>query len=402
MIMDNEPLVSVVLTTYNAKDYLLESISSVLSQTYKKIQFIIVDDCSNDNSFEYIKSSFNDDRMEAYRLDKNHGISGATNYGIKKVKGDYLAIIDSDDIWKPTKLQKQIEYLNIHPEKAACFTWVDIIDENSRIDNDKGSSYQTLFNAHTDTREEWLRYFFFNGNRLNNPSSIVSVQAMRIIGEHNIALVQSQDFDWWIRFTKKFSFGIIEEPLVKYRRFFDSTKHNNISNGSEIPSTRFYNEYMFIRYHFFDDMDNQLFIDAFEQDFVCRESRTDKELTCEKAFLLTKNYAGGSKNPTPFGVYKLFRMFTKPDYVKLLEEKYKFTYRDLSQLLGKHMYVDSYVQDSTELINEYKNEIDCKQKEIDMKEVHINNIESMLKEEQDHYHFIRKTRRKLRIVTSHK
>ena len=92
-----EPLVSVLMVNYNHEDTIGETIESVLGQTYQNMQFIIIDDGSTDRSCDIIKS-FQDERIELYRLGKNRHICYATNYGFEKVKGDYLARIDSDDV----------------------------------------------------------------------------------------------------------------------------------------------------------------------------------------------------------------------------------------------------------------------------------------------------------------
>lgn len=108
---------------------------------------------------EYISEHFKDPRIELYPMKKNSGISLATNYGITKVKGDYLAIIDSDDIWDEHKLERQLDYLNTHPQHKACFTWTHLIDGNGNDIDDKQPEILNLFQAYTDTREEWLHYF---------------------------------------------------------------------------------------------------------------------------------------------------------------------------------------------------------------------------------------------------
>ena len=111
--MENTPLVSVLLTTYNREKYLSYCIESVLNQTYKNLEFIIIDDGSTDSSMDLIRR-YHDPRIKTFHLNENHHISYATNVGLKKVSGDYLAYIDSDDVWELTKLEKQLRLLNPH------------------------------------------------------------------------------------------------------------------------------------------------------------------------------------------------------------------------------------------------------------------------------------------------
>jgi len=103
-------LVSVLMVNYNHADTIEKSIRSVLEQTYSKLQLIIVDDGSTDNSVEII-NSIDDPRIELYEEKENKQICAVTNIGMKKVRGEYFARIDSDDLWEKNKLEIQVEYL---------------------------------------------------------------------------------------------------------------------------------------------------------------------------------------------------------------------------------------------------------------------------------------------------
>lgn len=100
-------LVTVIIPTYNREKTIKRAISSVLNQTYKNIELIIVDDCSSDNTEKIIKT-IKDERLKYYRLEKNNGACYARNYGIKLAKGKFIAFQDSDDEWLPNKLEKQL------------------------------------------------------------------------------------------------------------------------------------------------------------------------------------------------------------------------------------------------------------------------------------------------------
>lgn len=349
----SSPTVSVVMTVYNAKDYLQESITSVLNQTHHNLQFIIVDDGSTDQSAAIIqKFAEQDRRIEFYQLEENRHISYATNVGFAKVHGDYLAIMDSDDIWVKDKLEKQLQYLKLHPEHKGCFTWVDLIDENGADLNDRLPELRNLFAANTDTREEWLRFFFFIGNRLNNPSSLVDARVLPEIGGHNLFYIQATDLEWWVRFTLKYSFGILEEPLLKYRRILSSD--NNVSIASVEHDARFYNEHMQIRYHFFDAMDDELFIRTFKDHFRCPDSSTPEELACEKAFLICQNFSDSTCYSAP-GLLKLEELLTQPKTALLLKERYHFSTRECGEYTGTHIYNDPWIQKSVRRADDLEN-----------------------------------------------
>lgn len=163
-----KPLISVLMVTYNRAEFLKESIASVLNQTYKNIQFIIVDDGSTDDSCQIIED-FQDDRIELYRLKENRHICYATNYGFSKIKGEYLARIDSDEVWYPQKLTEQMEFMENHKECKICFTSVDIIDRYGNNVNDKEQQLMKLYETQLQSQEEYLRYFFLEGNCLAQP-----------------------------------------------------------------------------------------------------------------------------------------------------------------------------------------------------------------------------------------
>ncbi|WP_334196383.1 glycosyltransferase family 2 protein, partial [Muricomes intestini] len=358
------PLISVVMTVHNSEEYLMESINSVLTQSYANLQIIIVDDGSTDKTPKLLKE-ISDKRVEIYTLSENRHISYATNYGFSKVRGKYLAIMDSDDIWMKDKLYKQVMYMQKHPEHKGCFTWVDLIDQDGKNVNKELSQLKELFSASTEDQEYWLRFFFFHGNRLNNPSSLIDADTVSEIGGHNLFYIQATDMEWWVRFTKKYTFGIIEEPLIKYRRILNNDK--NVSSYSEIHDARFYNEHMHIRYHFFDDMEDELFIRAFKESFLDPGSHTPQELACEKAFLICRPFGQSSSYSAP-GMIKIEEMLNNPETALLMKEKYNFSTIECGKYTGNHLYNDPYLQNLQKGYSELK-------KQNDLCHLHINKLD---------------------------
>ncbi|MBU3874743.1 glycosyltransferase [Faecalicatena sp. AGMB00832] len=332
-------LISVLMVNYNHEETIGETIESVLSQTYSNIQFIIVDDGSTDNSCNVIKK-YNDSRIELYRLEKNCHICQATNYGLTKVRGKYLARIDSDDIWYPGKLERQINFLKEDSTRDICFSWIDLIDENGNNINEECGELVRLFETNYKGQEEWLHTFYFIGNCLSHPSVLMKTKVMNEIGGFELGYMQAHDFDYWIRIAKQFSIYIIPERLLAMRRFVESVnKGKNNSNDSIECNTRFFNEFTDIRAHFFDDMDNALFRKTFGTDFINKNAKTELELECEKAFLMCRPICG-EKGIPPAGIRRLHELFRRPEAVSVLEDIYNFRVQDLYQLTGKHLYCD--------------------------------------------------------------
>lgn len=109
---EQQPLVSIITPVYNAEKLIVETMQSVLEQTYTNWEHLLIDDCSSDNSAEVIKDfSKNDPRIKLISLSENRGAAVARNVGLDKANGDYIAFIDSDDVWAITKLAKQVEFM---------------------------------------------------------------------------------------------------------------------------------------------------------------------------------------------------------------------------------------------------------------------------------------------------
>lgn len=344
-------LISVLMVNYNHEDTIRETINSVLNQTYENIQFIIIDDGSTDNSCKII-NEFNDDRIELFKLEKNEHICYATNFGFSKVKGQLLARIDSDDIWYPTKLERQMKFMHENEECQVCFSWCDLIDENGCLINESEAGLFKLYQARFDSQEECLQRFYFKGNCLAQPSVLMKTEVMRNIGDFELTYKQLHDFDYWIRIAKCYKIYVIPERLIAVRRFRkDNKKNENASATNEANDTRVFNEYMDIREHFFDDMSEELFVSTFRKEFMCEDSCTPLELECEKAFLLCKPQDGWNGIP-PAGIRKFKVLFRNEQAKNILEKKYHFTIKDLYILTQNHIYYDSLIRNKNEnLIN---------------------------------------------------
>lgn len=130
-----QPLVSVIMPVYNAGIYLVEAIESILNQTYQNFELIIVNDGSTDQSGTIINFYLQryPEKIKAYHLPKNWGESAAANYGFQKSKGEFIARMDADDIAKPEKIKKQVDYLLAHPEVIVLGTQAEVINESGEL-----------------------------------------------------------------------------------------------------------------------------------------------------------------------------------------------------------------------------------------------------------------------------
>ena len=143
MITTTKPLISVIMPNYNGFAFVAETIKSVLNQTYDNLEVIVIDDCSTDGSVNIIKEfAKNDCRLSIIENDSNNGVSYVRNLGIQLAKGDYIALIDNDDIWEPDKLERQLAIALEGNEIVYCS--YDFIDE-------KGNSIKKPFIVPTKT-----------------------------------------------------------------------------------------------------------------------------------------------------------------------------------------------------------------------------------------------------------
>lgn len=229
------PLVSVILTSYNHADYLRESIESVLNQTFQDFELIIVDDCSTDNSWDIIQEYCDNKKIYAVRPEKNSRGFFCWEYMKSQNNGIYVAMHHSDDVWEPTKLEKQVAFLEAHSEYAACFTQVDFIDENSEYyDLPEGHFYKDVFGKENRSKEEWLNYFFYKGNCLCHPSLLIRKDVYKKYKLlDTLGLMQISDFLMWVRVCFHEEIYIYQEKLTKFRLRRKNQEQNTSSDKPE-------------------------------------------------------------------------------------------------------------------------------------------------------------------------
>lgn len=233
------PLVTVFLTSYNHEQYLRESIDSILAQTFSDFELVISDDASTDGSWEII-SSYDDRRIIKKR--RAHNLNRQLFYDeIESYRGKYVAIAHSDDVWEPKKLEKQVAFMEAHPEYAACFTLVSFIDEESlAYVPQEGHFYRDVFNKENRSRTEWLHYFFYQGNCLCHPSVLIRREkytAYRLLDFGG--LFQVPDFFMWVKLCLHEAIYIYQEPLTKFRL----RKGGQFQTSGDRPDTTIRSQY---------------------------------------------------------------------------------------------------------------------------------------------------------------
>ena len=217
MNLTNNPLVSVVLPTYNRAHLLRRAIQSILSQTYQHLEIIVVDDCSSDNTEEVAKS-FCDERIRYVRNKERMGASFSRNIGIKVAHGEYIAFQDSDDVWLPRKLEKQMDAFKNSPREVGV-----VYTSFWRIDKDRVVRIpQSNYRKSKDNIHERL----LETNFIGTPTAMVKKECFEKVGMFDETLPRLQEWDLWIRISRYYRFKHIDEPLVISYMQTDSISRN--------------------------------------------------------------------------------------------------------------------------------------------------------------------------------
>ncbi|MBW2183914.1 MAG: glycosyltransferase [Deltaproteobacteria bacterium] len=195
------PKVSVIIPTYNRAHVLREAIDSVLSQKYSDLELLVVDDGSTDHTKEVVSSYTS---KLAYIYQEHQGVSAARNRGIKHTKGDYLAFLDSDDLWLPDKLSTQMRFMEDHPEIHICYTEERWIRRGVRVNPmKKHRKYSGMIFEHCLPL------------CIVSPSSVLIARSLlEEIGVFDEELKVCEDYDLWLRISARYPIYLLDTPLI--------------------------------------------------------------------------------------------------------------------------------------------------------------------------------------------
>lgn len=207
------PLVSVVLPSYNYEAYIGQSIRSVLDQSLDDFELIVIENGSTDNSIGVI-NQFEDSRIKKIVLESNIGVD-VFNFGLGLAKGRYLCNLHADDAYFPGKLERQVEFMERHPEYDLVATHIQSIDEDGEL-YDSPECPNWVFNHEKDlsSLESYLAE-----NRVNMPSVMLRRHVFPSVGRFRTDLPFLADMDYWVRCALAgHRMGTLAEPLLYYRR----------------------------------------------------------------------------------------------------------------------------------------------------------------------------------------
>lgn len=198
-----DDLVSIIMPSYNTASYIEDTIQSVFNQTYEKWELIIVDDCSTDNT-EEVLANIHDDRIRIYRNKKNSGAAVSRNKALKEAKGRWVAFLDSDDLWKPDKLEKQISFMK---RNGYSFSYTNY----EEIDSDGDSTGVKVSGPKRITKLGMYNYCW--------PGCLTVMYDANKVGLVQIAdIKKNNDYAMWLKVCKKSDCYLLNENLALYRR----------------------------------------------------------------------------------------------------------------------------------------------------------------------------------------
>ncbi len=214
MMTKDKDLVSIVMPSYNTSKYIKASIESVINQSYTNWELIIADDCSTDDTDEVIKPYLSDGRIRYLKNNKNSGAAVSRNYALREAKGKWIAFLDSDDLWHPEKLEKQIEFME-NGDYHFSYTNYEEIDEQS---NPLGVS---VTGPRRITKQGMYNYCW--------PGCLTVMYNAAIVGLVQIEdIKKNNDYAMWLKVCRKADCYLLNEQLAKYRKRSGSISRHGI------------------------------------------------------------------------------------------------------------------------------------------------------------------------------
>lgn len=243
-------LVSVVIPSFNHAPFVAESIRSVLDQSYANLEIIIVDDGSTDGTPDVVRG-ISDPRIHLEVLPENRGAVTALNMAIARARGEFVCMLSSDDYFLPAKVERQVAFMNEHPDCAATFGLPRFIDERGApLPSERAFNRDVFSTPIVDDfqgRDDWLRYFFFSGNCLCHPTVMARREIYSRVGLFDSRFANLPDLDMWVRLVFTHKIHVAPDALIAMRML---DNHRNMSAPRPESVRRHASEYYQILKHY--------------------------------------------------------------------------------------------------------------------------------------------------------
>lgn len=218
-MVEDKPLVSVVMPVHNGKKYVEESIRSCLDQTYQNVEIVVVDDKSTDGTLEIVqKLEKENPKLKVIPVEKQNGLGDVINIGIKAAKGKYIARLDADDVMYPTRLEKQVDFLEANSEVVALGGQIDIIDAIGKITG----QWEYILD------DEGIKNNQFIYQPFAHPAVTMRKSAIEKVGYYPEGIWKVEDVKFFFILSQVGKFANLPDKVIKYRLTFDTQSQSDL------------------------------------------------------------------------------------------------------------------------------------------------------------------------------
>lgn len=216
-MIENAPLVSVIIPVYNAEKYVEQAVRSIMKQTYQNLEILITDDCSTDGSFAILqKLAKEDSRIKLFTNEHNQKIVRTLNALVERAKGKYIARMDADDISLQKRIEKQVCFMEAHPDIAICGTNAWHIDETGKL----------LRCSHLPASNDDIQTYKLFACPFYHPTVLANALILKN-NKYDENYLYAEDFELWLRILAEYKAINLKKPLLCYRILPNSISSNH-------------------------------------------------------------------------------------------------------------------------------------------------------------------------------
>ena len=207
MIATSAPVVSVVMPVYNGEAYLAEAVESILSQTLRDLELVIIDDGSTDGTASILRRYGQADRRVRVQIRTHRGLVAALNEGCGLARGTYIARMDADDVALPDRLQKEVAFLEAHPDVAVVGGCQDVVNEHGDV----------IERIRMPEGDADIRARIGQENAMSHPTAMFRKEVFERVGGYRLAVAYAEDYDLWLRIAERHQLANLPDTVLRYR-----------------------------------------------------------------------------------------------------------------------------------------------------------------------------------------
>ena len=212
------PLISVIVPVYNGEKTIQKTIESVSNQSFQDLEILVINDGSQDSTLKILEQ-IPEPRLQVFSY-PNAGVAASRNRGISRATGEFIALLDADDLWTADKLESQFKALQNNPNAAVAYSWSDFIDEQDQFLHP---------GSHVTVNGDAYAKILVNNFLENGSNPLIRTQALIEVGKFEESLPPADEWDIWIRLAARYQFVAVPTPQVLYRVSVGSQSYDKLS-----------------------------------------------------------------------------------------------------------------------------------------------------------------------------